>query len=307
MRIPLLCPSTILALSLGGAACASSSGGSPGVADDIRREYEERTYVADQDSAPPRALVWAAEAARYMRKLDEADLYLRIAEMSDHNEGDHNLILRERLWLELARGGGVDGVQALFREEAKRRDFPPTELAGWVYSFPELLVGGRFDPIIEKLSGDAADPAYRCDCFAAKAWMHRAAGRLEESRAYWDSLVAESPPEPEFVDPYDEADFRALRARNLARAGRVEEAQAELDKALAVDISAFESVFIRRRRAQFHAELGDVQAAVDDLEFLLSVPSPVTVHTLESRMAWSLIRDDPAFQAMLERARVGEG
>lgn len=307
MRIPLLRCAPLFALGLGPAACASGSTGSPGVADDIRREYEERTYVADQDSAPPRALVWAAEAARFMRKLDEADLYLRIAEMSDHNEGDHNLIVRERLWLELARGGGVEGVQALFREEAQRRDFPPTELAGWVYSFPELLVGGRFDPIIEKLSGDAADPAYRCDCFAAKAWMHRVAGRLETSRAYWDSLEVESPPEPEFVDPYDEADFRALRARNLARAGHVEEAKAELEKALAVDITAFESVFIRRRRAQYYAELGDVESAVADLEFLLSVPSQVTVHTLESRMAWSLIRDDPAFQAMLERAHAGGG
>jgi tetratricopeptide (TPR) repeat protein len=305
MRISLLHCAPLFALSLGSAACASSSSGPPGVADDIRREYEERTYVADQDSAPPRALVWAAEAARYMRKLDEADLYLRIAEMSDHTEGDHNQILRERLWLELARGGGVEGVQTLFLEQAKRRDFPPTELAGWVYSFPELLVGGRFDPVIEKLSRDAADPAYRCDCFAAKAWMHRAAGRLEKSRAHWDSLVAEAPPEREFADPYDEADFRALRARNLARAGRVDEARAELERALAVDISAFESVFIRRRRAQYYAELGDVQAAVADLEFLLSVPSPVTVHTLESRMAWSLIRDDPAFQAMLQRARAG--
>ncbi len=302
MRIPLLRAVALVMLGLGSGACAS---GSPGVADEIRRDYEDRIYIADQDSAPPRALVAAAEAARYMRKLDEADLYLRIAEMSDHSEGDHNLILRERLWLELASGGGVEGVQSLFQDARKRREFPPTEVAGWAYSFPELLVGGQLDTLIEKLSGDAADPAYRCDCFAAKAWMHRAAGRLDVSRIYWDSVVAESVAEREFVDSYDEADFRALRARNLARAGHAEEAHAELERALAVDISAFESVFIRRRRAQYYAELGNVDGAVADLEFLLSVPSPVTVHTLESRMAWSLIREDPVFQAMLERAREG--
>jgi hypothetical protein len=71
-----------------------------------------------------------------------------------------------------------------------------------------------------------------------------------------------------------------------------------------VDLSAFESVFIRRRRAQTYAELGYVRYAVADLEYLLSVPSPVTVHTLASRLTWSGIREHPRFRALLEENRL---
>ena len=51
------------------------------------------------------------------------------------------------------------------------------------------------------------------------------------------------------------------------------------------------------------AELGDVEGAVAQLEPLLSVPSLVTVQSLETRMTWRPLRDHPAFQAMLDRHR----
>ncbi len=72
-----------------------------------------------------------------------------------------------------------------------------------------------------------------------------------------------------------------------------------------VDVSAFESVSIRRRRAQTYAELGEIDLAVADLEFLLSVPSPVTVHTLRSRQTWADIRDRPAFPRVVGATRGG--
>jgi hypothetical protein len=70
-----------------------------------------------------------------------------------------------------------------------------------------------------------------------------------------------------------------------------------------VDLSAFQSIFIRRRRAQTYAELGYVGYAVTDLEYLLSVPSPVTIHTLATRLTWSGIRDHPRFRALLQAHR----
>ncbi len=272
---------------------------------EIRREYELRLARADRDSATVEDKVGAAEAARFLRRFEEAQFYLDRAEVAAQDEEDRNRILREKLWLELARGGGVEGIQRVFRDERSRRDIPPVVLAGWANSYPELLVSGEFDELIGRLAADAEDPAYRCACFAPKAWMHRAAGRLEESRVYWDSLVVSWRDVPDFAHPFDEADWRAQLARNLARAGRAEESRAELERAMAVDVSAFESVSIRRRRAQTYAELGDVEKAVEDLEYLLSVPSPVTVHTLECRLTWEPIRNTPAFQSLLARQRSG--
>jgi len=50
-------------------------------------------------------------------------------------------------------------------------------------------------------------------------------------------------------------------------------------------------------------ELGDVAGMVEHIEPLLEANSLVSVHTLESRVAWASVRDDPAFQAMLDRHR----
>jgi len=269
--------------------------------DDIRAEYLRRVGVADADTSTAEDRYLAAEAARYMRRFDEARHYVGVAQMAARTESDHNEILRERLWLELATGGGVAGLQRLFDDELRRRAIPPTVIAGWVNSFPELLVGGRFDAVIDSLAPDAEDPRHQCACYAPKAWMHRAAGRMATSRAYWDSLVVSWQRIPDFATPFNEADWLAQRARNNARAGRVDEAREQLQHAMEVDLDAFQSVFIRRRRAQAYAELGEIELLLVDLEYLLSVPSSVTVHTLASRLTWSGVRDDPAFQALLRR------
>jgi tetratricopeptide (TPR) repeat protein len=271
--------------------------------DEIKAEYFRRVAVADTDSSTAEDRYLAAEAARFMRRFDEARHYVNIAQMAALTESDRNDILRERLWLELATGGGVEGLQSLFDDEIGRRAFPPTVLAGWVNSFPELLVGGRFDAVIDGLGLDAEDVSNRCACYAPKAWRHRAAGSMELSRIYWDSLVVSWQRIPDFATSFNEADWLAQRARNNARAGRVDKAVEQLRYAMEVDLSAFQSVFLRRRRAQTYAELGAMSLLIQDLEYLLSVPSSVTVHTLASRLTWSDVRDDPAFQALLSRYR----
>ncbi len=271
--------------------------------DQIRDEYGIRIRAASREDATSQDLVMAAQAARFMRKFDEARGYLDGALASATNQGDLNAILTESLWYSVATGGGVDAVKRIFRAavEAKPENFPPTVTAGWIYAWPELLVGGDYDALIQRLSSDAADPRDRCDCYATKAWMHRVAGRPAESRAYWELLNESEREMPRLNSSFDKADWRGRRARNLARAGRTDEARAELELAMDVDLSAFESVSIRRRRAQTYAELGDVERAVADLDFLLSVPSLVTYYTVRDRLSWATIRDRPEFQALLAR------
>jgi tetratricopeptide (TPR) repeat protein len=277
--------------------------GSAQFVDQIRNEYSMRIRAADNPDATSRDLVLAAQAARFFRKWDESRGYLDAARATAENDADLNAILTETLWLNLATGGGVDATKRIFRADVEARgdNFPPAVIGGWIYWWPELLVGGEYDALIQRLSGDAADPGYRCDCYATKAWMHRVAGRPDEARVYWGLLNDAERDIPDLSSSFDEADWRGRRARNLARAGRADEARAELESAMAVDLSAFESVSIRRRRAQTYAELGDVDKAVEDLEFLLSVPSLVTYYTLRDRLTWAPIRDRPAFQALLAK------
>lgn len=269
----------------------------------LRDEYGMRVRAADSPDATSQDLVLAAQAARFFRKFDESRGYLDAARAMARNEADLNAILTESLWFNLATGGGVDGTKRIFRAELESRgeNFTPAIIGGWIYYWPELLVGGEYDALIQRLSADAADPGYRCDCYATKAWMHRVAGRPAEARVYWELLNEAEGDIPQLSSSFDQADWLGRRARNLARAGHPDEAREALRQAEAVDVSALESVSIRRRRAQTYAELGDVDQAVEDLEFLLSVPSLVTYYTLRDRLTWAPIRDVPAFQSLLAR------
>jgi len=288
----------VLAVVLGFAAATPASGQSVA---QLRDEYGMRVRAADSPDATSQDLVLAAQAARFFRKFDESRGYLDAARATARNPADLNAILSESLWYDLATGGGVDGTKRIFRAalESRGENFSPAVIGGWIYAWPELLVGGEYDALIQRLSADSEDPGYRCDCYATKAWMHRVAGRPAEARVYWELLNEAERDIPQLASSFDEADWRGRRARNLARAGHPDEARAELEAAMAVDLSAFESVSIRRRRAQTYAELGEVDKAVEDLEFLLSVPSLVTYYTLRDRLTWAPIRDLPAFQAML--------
>ncbi len=287
-------PALVIALA-GAAAVQAQSVGT------IEEEYQMRIWRADHDSATAIDQVLAAEASRFMRRFRDAAFYVERAEVLADGPAQRNAALRERLNYLLAVGVPETELQAAFARGRGEVGMSSVVVAGWINAFPELLVGGRFDALIAGLSSDTDDADRRCACYAPKAWMHRVAGRMDQSRVYWDSLNVQWEREPTFSSPFDEADWRAQKARNLARAGRSEAAREELARAMGVQLTAFESVSILRRRAQTYAELGEVEAAVADLEALLAIPSPITAHTIRDRVTWEPIRETAAFQEMLRR------
>lgn len=255
---------------------------------------------AEVDRTAPRLLA-AANAARLMRDFETAS---RLYDEAWASSLDLlNAVISNALLQELASGGGVDGVQRRFREMTTVVSLTPQMLVGHLGNYPSLLVGGEYDEMVLGLSRRHPDPRYRCSCYGVKAWVHRVAGREEQARIYWDSLAmgqeAATPP----GNPDAAAEGRAQLARNLARAGRTEDARRVLEEAMAMPVSDAHLPTVRRRWAQAYAELGDVEGAVEHLEALLSVPSLITVHTLETRWTWEPIRDHPAFRALLDRHR----
>jgi hypothetical protein len=134
--------------------------------------------------------------------------------------------------------------------------------------------------------------------------MHRVAGRPGQSRVYWDSLVSAWEESPVTSgDPDFQADLQAQFARNYARAGRHADARLKLEQAMQMPVSDEAMPGVRRRWAQAYVELGDLDAALEHIEYLLSIPTLMTVNTLETRITWEPIRGHPAFQAMLDRHR----
>ncbi len=53
--------------------------------------------------------------------------------------------------------------------------------------------------------------------------------------------------------------------------------------------------------ARIYTMVGEYDAAIDQLEALLAVPSPMSVPTLRIDPTWHPLRDHPRFQALLEK------
>ncbi len=249
--------------------------------------------------------VAAAQAARLMRDYDAASAHLE--DTWDALGPIFNGLVNEHLYLALASGEGVSGLQRAFRQLGQTFAFSPIEISNWAGNYPEILAGGEYDQMVMKFSPESTDPAYRCACLNSVAWAHRLAGRHDEAREAWAVLVQQEPAAlTNAVAEGDldvEATVRGQYARNLARAGRHDEAREHLQRAMALEVSDAQLPLAQRRWAQAFAELGDAAGAVEQLEPLLEANSLITVHTLESRVAWMFVRDDPAFQALLERHR----
>ncbi len=261
-------------------------------------ELNARVTAAQADDADARDLIVGAAAARLLGNQAVAGELLEqsIAFMN----GAENALAAEMIMQAMAAGEGTNGMLRAFRAARQRINMPPQQIAALVNNFPTLLSGGEFDEMILSLSPDHPDPAYRCACLAPKAWVHRVAGRSQESTEMWAALAKQRESNP---PPADNPQAQGQYARDLARAGRTAEARSTLAAAMAMDVPEEQLPGVQRRWAQAYAELGDVEGAVGLLEPLLTSSTLVTVHSLSTRYTWEPVRDDPAFQAMLDRHR----
>jgi tetratricopeptide (TPR) repeat protein len=264
-------------------------------------DLRDLVRAAGKDDPAPSDLLGAANASRLLREFDAADEYYTQA--MGETLDMLNALISSSLLQELASGRGVDGIQRKFREIRDTIPLPPLIVVGHISNYPSLLTGGELDELVLGLSMDAQDPVRRCTCYLQKGWVHRVAGRPDMARMYFDSATIQAAAAPPAQNPDAAAHRHAQYARDLARAGRTDEARRVLAEAMAMPLTDQALPTVRRRWAQAYAELGDVANAVAQIEPLLDVPSLVTVHTLETRLTWEPIRNDPAFQAMLDRHR----
>jgi len=268
---------------------------------EILGEIDEAARYADRAvELEPRSALFQLKASAYSRLLrdfDEAERGLRLAaSLSSDAPLTTALLVRERISLELARGGGLARAAEIFREGRPR--LTRSHMLGMLGDFPELMASGEFEGLVLSLSPSASDPDLRCTCYRLKAWAHEIADRTDAAQIYWDSLSAETsgPGDPLLELPNADRD-RFREATLLARAGRMDAAAALLQEDLAPGASDRHDT--RYERAVAYAALGDVEPAVQELRHLLSVPSEVTRASLRDRIVWDPIRDHPSFRALL--------
>jgi TolB-like protein/Flp pilus assembly protein TadD len=133
--------------------------------------------------------------------------------------------------------------------------------------------------------------------FARKALQDEAGSRAAfvKAKSAAEEQVKRSP---------DDAKFHIQLAIVLAQLGEKEQALAEAQRAsdlLPESKDALEGPGITEHVAEVHAILGDNGRAIEILDGLLKRPSYVTVNSLRVNPIWDSLRNDPRFQALIDR------
>jgi serine/threonine-protein kinase len=131
---------------------------------------------------------------------------------------------------------------------------------------------------------------------------HIYAGQPELARAAFDSARVS------YEAAVSELPDDAVRhwGLGLAYAGLGMEEDAVREGQMAVDLmpmskDAYSAPGPLYGLAQIHTMVGDYEAAIDQLDYLLSIPSSVSVPRLRLDPTWDPLRDHPRFQALLEK------
>jgi serine/threonine-protein kinase len=138
--------------------------------------------------------------------------------------------------------------------------------------------------------------------FFNKAWLANTLGMTELALSYYDSLRIQR--EQELVTSPNSSSLHSSLGLAYAGLGRKDEAIAE--GKLAVELSPLtrDALFGHvpiSNLAEIYREVGEYDTAIDQLDFLLSIPSNITVAMLRLDPMWDPVRDHPRFQAMLKK------
>jgi serine/threonine-protein kinase len=126
----------------------------------------------------------------------------------------------------------------------------------------------------------------------------------DESGARAAFLRAKSAAEEQLKNSPDDANLRIQLAKVLAFLGEKDPALAEALRASELQPESKDAVDgpeITEGVAQVYTTLGDNDRAIEILDGLLNRPSYVTVQDLRVNPIWDPLRNDPRFQALIDR------
>ncbi|UCC47271.1 MAG: tetratricopeptide repeat protein, partial [Gemmatimonadota bacterium] len=237
-----------------------------------------------------------------MRNYAEAERYCDRAISLAPDLPDAYLI---KMWLYVVWQGSAENARAVYRDALER--VGPGELASG--SFPPgmggvavRIIGDEYAENFLRLpAGSVGDSAGH---FLLRAEVHGRRGERELEYAYYDSarVISEAAVEERRAGYL----VHMQLGRAYAGLGRKEEAiragQRAVD-ALPVSRDAFWGPLTIANLAMIYVVVGEHDAALDRLEYLLSIPSDMSIPLLQTDPIWAPLRDHPRFQRLVEGNR----
>jgi TolB-like protein/Tfp pilus assembly protein PilF len=209
-----------------------------------------------------------------------------------------------KLWIHLNQDGSTENARAFLSQiptSIGLEETPPI-----IYPLIRMeMIDGRYEEALERLSSGPSKVLEFQNFFMPKellaAQIYGLLGRTKEEKAHYeaarDLLEIEARERPE--------DSRIHSALAIAYAGigRAEEAVREAKLGLALPGRGRGSITGYRRKdlAQVYVMIGEFDAAIDQLEHLLSTPSFFAAPYLKVEPTWRPLLDHTRFQALLEK------
>jgi serine/threonine-protein kinase len=201
-------------------------------------------------------------------------------------------------WL---RAGDIEGGRAALEALPLARD--PFSVYFWSY---QLMMERDYQAVLDRISSTPVDLVEMPSMILAKAQFTGAAyqlmGETERSRASFES--ARDLLEKAVLERPEDARIHSALGIAYAALGRRDEALREGKRAvemIPVSEDALRGPTQIENLALIYMLLGEFDAAVDQVDYLLSTPSYVSVPYLRVAPFWDPIRDYPPFEAVLQK------
>ncbi len=251
-------------------------------------EHLERSLQLDPRG--PDAAVALVETLSRMRRFKEARR--RVERAIETGRGDHRLLFL-KAEIELRGEGDVAaGRASLERVGAPHRD------AAWQRRMLELDLCARdYAAALQRLSAET--PA-TVQMALERAWVYRVANRQGEASQLYERIkhYLEGVVDSGSTDPI----LFGRLALAYAGTGRVESGIGSARRAtflLPVTADSWRGPEYLSVLARVYAMAGERNAAIEELWYLLSIPSPITVPLLRLDPVWDPLRAEPRFRELL--------
>jgi serine/threonine protein kinase/tetratricopeptide (TPR) repeat protein len=250
--------------------------------------FEEAFELSPQDA---RIAFNIGDSYRALRRYAEADRYY---DLSISLAPDQQYAYAERAYNYISWLGDTKLARdVLEKMPGKRRDVQKWSLNLW-------RLERNYEAILDFASSDAQPDGWSSALQVAKAYSLM--GEPELAHASYDSARAIL---EKALDAHPD-DNRIHSALGFAYAGlgRKEEAVREGKRAVElypVSKDEFDGPFVVQDLAEIYAMVGEDHAALDEIEYLLSIPSWCSVQDLRLDPIWDPLREHPRYQALLEQ------
>jgi TolB-like protein/Flp pilus assembly protein TadD len=172
-----------------------------------------------------------------------------------------------------------------FMQEVGERNYKAA--LEWLARFPEPVFKSQFTFFPGALG--------ECQCLILLKQPERAREACQVASTLLEDAVAERPEDPR---------VHSSLGLSYALLGRKSEAIREGKLAVAlwpISKDALKGPQFVKNLAMIYVFVGESDAALDQIEYLLSIPSWASVGVLRTEPHWDPLRDDPRFQALLEK------